>query len=229
MSTCLIKITLLNYSSRVIKTNQEESLNSQLEPGLFSDSDFWFPMNSCSSGPVPLCARGHTATYDPDSKTVYVYGGLREGQRYSELYILNTLTWKWKIVTVGLLGVTHIQIYSLLKHMGDYMKCSYFPPPHPLRLKEMCQIWLITLQYFTRKNSLSLEEFNQVLSQRIKPAAMHYTSSTQSMDSGTNPLWRAASLCLALGQPPFTKSCHLPKPELCVKPFLFSFFETPTH
>ncbi|XP_008281365.1 RING finger protein B [Stegastes partitus] len=63
------------------------------------DSDFWFPMNSCAAGPVPPCARGHTATYDPDSKAVFVYGGLREGQRYSELYILNTVTWKWKLVT----------------------------------------------------------------------------------------------------------------------------------
>ncbi|KAM9708946.1 uncharacterized protein ACNS7B_001078 isoform 1-T1 [Menidia menidia] len=63
------------------------------------DSDFWFPMDSCASGPLPLCARGHTATYDLDSKAVFVYGGLREGQRYSELYILNTLTWKWKLVS----------------------------------------------------------------------------------------------------------------------------------
>ncbi|XP_037652330.1 acyl-CoA-binding domain-containing protein 4 isoform X1 [Sebastes umbrosus] len=63
------------------------------------DNDFWFPMNSSASGPVPPCARGHSATFDPDSKSVFVYGGLREGQRYSELYILNTLTWKWKLVT----------------------------------------------------------------------------------------------------------------------------------
>lgn len=62
-------------------------------------------MNSSVSEPVPLCARGHSATYDPESKSVFVYGGLREGQRYSELYILNTLTWKWKLVTVGLLQV----------------------------------------------------------------------------------------------------------------------------
>ncbi|XP_041827350.1 rab9 effector protein with kelch motifs isoform X2 [Melanotaenia boesemani] len=63
------------------------------------DSDFWFPVNSSASGPLPPCARGHTATYDSDSKAVFVYGGLREGQRYSELYILSTLTWKWKLVT----------------------------------------------------------------------------------------------------------------------------------
>uniref|UniRef100_A0A665UW88 Zgc:163014 n=2 Tax=Echeneis naucrates TaxID=173247 RepID=A0A665UW88_ECHNA len=62
------------------------------------DGDFWFPMDSSVSGSVPLCAWGHTATYDPDSKLIFVYGGLRDGQRYSELYILNTLTWKWKRV-----------------------------------------------------------------------------------------------------------------------------------
>lgn len=61
-------------------------------------------MNSPTSGPVPPCAHGHSATYDPDSKVVYVYGGLREGQRYSDLYILNTLTWKWKLVTVSVLS-----------------------------------------------------------------------------------------------------------------------------
>ncbi|XP_032404086.1 kelch domain-containing protein 2 isoform X1 [Xiphophorus hellerii] len=66
------------------------------------DSNFWFPMNSSASGPVPPCTRGHTATFDQDSKAVFVYGGLRESQRYSELYILNTLTWKWRLVTVGL-------------------------------------------------------------------------------------------------------------------------------
>ncbi|XP_047467047.1 acyl-CoA-binding domain-containing protein 5 [Mugil cephalus] len=63
------------------------------------DNDFWFPVNSSAPGTEPPCARGHTATYDPVSKAVFVYGGLREGQRCSELYILNTLTWKWKLVT----------------------------------------------------------------------------------------------------------------------------------
>ncbi|XP_037096701.1 acyl-CoA-binding domain-containing protein 4 isoform X2 [Syngnathus acus] len=63
------------------------------------DNDFWYQMSSSTSGPAPPCARGHSATYDPESKAIYVYGGLREGQRYSELYILNTLTWKWKLVT----------------------------------------------------------------------------------------------------------------------------------
>ncbi|XP_077395658.1 uncharacterized protein LOC144031969 isoform X2 [Festucalex cinctus] len=62
------------------------------------DNDFWYPVSSSTSGPAPPCARGHSATYDPESKSIFVYGGLREGQRYSELYILNTLTWKWNLV-----------------------------------------------------------------------------------------------------------------------------------
>uniref|UniRef100_A0A672FTG8 Zgc:163014 n=1 Tax=Salarias fasciatus TaxID=181472 RepID=A0A672FTG8_SALFA len=63
------------------------------------ENDSWFPIHSSAPEPEPLCARGHTATYDPDSKTIFVYGGLREGQHSSELYILNTLTWKWTLVT----------------------------------------------------------------------------------------------------------------------------------
>ena len=71
-------------------------------------------MDSSASGPVPPCARGHSATYDPDSKSVYVYGGLREGQRYSELYILSTLTWNWKLVTVGLWRVSDLLFLQIL-------------------------------------------------------------------------------------------------------------------
>ncbi|XP_030643252.1 rab9 effector protein with kelch motifs [Chanos chanos] len=62
------------------------------------ESDFWFPMDSSMSGPCPLNARGHSATFDPESKVIYVYGGLREGQRFSDVYILDTKTWKWRLI-----------------------------------------------------------------------------------------------------------------------------------
>lgn len=91
---------------RIVHIQTEHDVFVFLFFDLFPDNDFWFPMNSSASGPIPPCARGHSATYDTDSKCVFVYGGLREGHRYSELYILSTLTWKWKLVTVGLLQVT---------------------------------------------------------------------------------------------------------------------------
>lgn len=92
---------------------------------LFSDNDFWFPMNSSASGPMPPCARGHSATFDPDSKSVFVYGGLREDQCYSELYLLNTLTWSWKIVTVGLLHVSNV-ISTTHTEKGSFSFCFVF-------------------------------------------------------------------------------------------------------
>ncbi|XP_060790234.1 rab9 effector protein with kelch motifs isoform X3 [Neoarius graeffei] len=62
------------------------------------DGDFWFPMNSSTVGPLPPSSQGHSAAFDPKNKVVYVYGGLREGQRYSDVYMLDTLTWKWKLI-----------------------------------------------------------------------------------------------------------------------------------
>lgn len=66
-----------------------------------SDSDFWFPVNNATSEENPPSSRGHSATFDPESKVVYVYGGLRDGQRYSDIYVLDTIMWKWKLVTVS--------------------------------------------------------------------------------------------------------------------------------
>ncbi|XP_052009246.1 RING finger protein B [Xyrauchen texanus] len=62
------------------------------------DNDFWFPMDTSSSDVSPPSSRGHSATFDPESKVVYVYGGLGEGQRYSDIHVLDTITWKWKLV-----------------------------------------------------------------------------------------------------------------------------------
>ncbi|XP_056623714.1 rab9 effector protein with kelch motifs [Triplophysa dalaica] len=63
------------------------------------DSEFWFPMNTSTSEVNPPSSRGHSATFDPESKVVYVYGGMRDDQRYSDIYVLDTITWKWKLIT----------------------------------------------------------------------------------------------------------------------------------
>ncbi|CAL8286575.1 unnamed protein product [Lota lota] len=63
------------------------------------EHNFWFPINSSTSGPAPPCVHGHSATFDPDSKALFVYGGFGEDTAYRDLYILNTDTWTWKLVT----------------------------------------------------------------------------------------------------------------------------------
>ncbi|NXN71933.1 TYW23 protein, partial [Himantopus himantopus] len=59
------------------------------------DSDFWLPVGFQLQNAMPLCLHGHTATYDPDTKRVYIFGGIREDKDYSDIYILDTVTWKW--------------------------------------------------------------------------------------------------------------------------------------
>lgn len=50
---------------------------------------------------TPSCLYGHTATYDPDTKRIYIFGGIREDKDYSSIYILDTVTWKWLLVAVS--------------------------------------------------------------------------------------------------------------------------------
>ncbi|KAM6394238.1 protein TMED8 isoform 3-T4 [Pluvialis apricaria] len=59
------------------------------------DSDFWLPVDFQLQNAMPLCLHGHTATYDPDTKRIYIFGGIREDKDYSDIYILDTVTWKW--------------------------------------------------------------------------------------------------------------------------------------
>ncbi|XP_073494182.1 LOW QUALITY PROTEIN: uncharacterized protein [Phyllobates terribilis] len=60
------------------------------------DSDFWFQMDGLCS--APPCSRGHTATFDPESKKVYVYGGMREKRCLRNVYVLDTQDWKWTLL-----------------------------------------------------------------------------------------------------------------------------------
>lgn len=61
---------------------------------------FWFPLETTStlSIPIPQCVRGHSATYDPDAKIIYIFGGKKDGECFNNVYILDTLTWKWSVV-----------------------------------------------------------------------------------------------------------------------------------
>ncbi|KAM4666170.1 uncharacterized protein AAGF69_006196 [Amazona ochrocephala] len=62
------------------------------------DRDFWLPVGFQPQNAMPLCLHGHTATYDPDTKRIYIFGGIREDKTNSSIYILDTITWKWLLV-----------------------------------------------------------------------------------------------------------------------------------
>ncbi|XP_067848222.1 rab9 effector protein with kelch motifs isoform X2 [Heptranchias perlo] len=62
--------------------------------------NFWFPLDTTSTMtiPIPRSVCGHSATYDPDAKRVYVFGGKKDGECFKNVYILDTETWKWSFV-----------------------------------------------------------------------------------------------------------------------------------
>ncbi|KAM6462117.1 uncharacterized protein PHA67_009807 isoform 2-T2 [Liasis olivaceus] len=59
------------------------------------DNDFWFPMDFPAQNSIPQCSRGHSATYDPDTKRIYIFGGIKKRRRYNSIYVLDTTSWKW--------------------------------------------------------------------------------------------------------------------------------------
>ncbi|NXM74015.1 TYW23 protein, partial [Serilophus lunatus] len=62
------------------------------------DNDLWLPVGFQVQNTTPSCLHGHTATYDPESKRIYIFGGIREDKDHSSVYILDTVTWKWLLV-----------------------------------------------------------------------------------------------------------------------------------
>ncbi|XP_031967632.1 uncharacterized protein LOC116445277 [Corvus moneduloides] len=62
------------------------------------DNDLWLPVGFQLQNAMPSCLHGHTATYDPDTKRIYIFGGIREDKDYGRIYILDTVTWKWLFV-----------------------------------------------------------------------------------------------------------------------------------
>ncbi|XP_009317779.1 PREDICTED: uncharacterized protein LOC103913060 [Pygoscelis adeliae] len=82
---------------RAIKGNGGSGTRGQLMQ-MGGDSDFWLPVGFQLQNAMPLCLHGHTATYDPDTKRIYIFGGIREDKDYSGIYILDTVTWKWLLV-----------------------------------------------------------------------------------------------------------------------------------
>ncbi|XP_009082155.1 PREDICTED: rab9 effector protein with kelch motifs-like, partial [Acanthisitta chloris] len=65
---------------------------------LETDNDLWLPVDFQLQKTMPSCLHGHTATYDPDTKRIYILGGIRVDKDYSSIYILDTVTWKWLLV-----------------------------------------------------------------------------------------------------------------------------------
>ncbi|NXO80432.1 TYW23 protein, partial [Sitta europaea] len=96
------------------------------------ESDLWLPVGLQLQNAMPSCLHGHTATYDPDTKRIYIFGGIREDKNYSSIYILDTVTWKWLLVAAK--GRIPVLTYhsATIYHKELFVFGGTFPRKTPL-------------------------------------------------------------------------------------------------
>lgn len=64
----------------------------------------WVPAETLAEGPTPEARIGHTATYDAESKRIFVFGGSKHKKWFNDVHILDTQSWRWTLVEVSLQG-----------------------------------------------------------------------------------------------------------------------------
>ncbi|MGH0174785.1 UNVERIFIED_CONTAM: hypothetical protein FKN15_069077 [Acipenser sinensis] len=84
-----------------------------------------------TAGPTPECRIGHTATFDPETERIYVFGGSKNKKWFNDVHILATKTWRWS--TVEAMGkVPPLAYHSTSLFRGElFVFGGVFPMPHP--------------------------------------------------------------------------------------------------
>ncbi|KAL0969906.1 hypothetical protein UPYG_G00234330 [Umbra pygmaea] len=91
----------------------------------------WVPAETLAEGPTPEARIGHTATFDPDSKRIFVFGGSKNNKWFNDVHILDTQSWKWSMVEA------QGKVPSLAYHSCSMFRSELFvlggvfPRPHP--------------------------------------------------------------------------------------------------
>lgn len=89
-----------------------------------SEDMSWVPAETLAEGPTPEARIGHTATYDPDSKRIFVFGGSKNKKWFNDVHILDTQSWKWSTVEVRLDTHTHLIIRDWIGVRFHLCKCK---------------------------------------------------------------------------------------------------------
>lgn len=69
----------------------------------FSETRKWKQLETKSEGPRPDLRMGHTATYDPTVRCIYVYGGSKNLKWFNDVHALDVDEKMWQLVKVIIL------------------------------------------------------------------------------------------------------------------------------
>ncbi|XP_076145882.1 kelch repeat-containing protein [Alosa pseudoharengus] len=98
---------------------------------LCTEDQSWVPAETLAEGPTPEARIGHTATYDPESKRIFVFGGSKSKKWFNDMHILDTQSWRWTMVEAQ--GkVPPLAYHSCSLFRGElFVFGGVFPRPHP--------------------------------------------------------------------------------------------------
>lgn len=97
---------MLNVSAWQNKSSTDSSDLTTFLPSclflylLYLEDLSWVPAETLAVGPTPEARMGHTATYDPESKRIFVFGGSKHKKWFNDVHILDTQSWHWTMVEV---------------------------------------------------------------------------------------------------------------------------------
>ncbi|TKS92693.1 RING finger protein B [Collichthys lucidus] len=91
----------------------------------------WVAAETLAEGPTPEARIGHTATYDPESRRIFVFGGSKNKKWFNDVHILDTQSWKWTMVEAQ--GkVPPLAYHSCSMFRGElFVLGGVFPRPNP--------------------------------------------------------------------------------------------------
>ncbi|KAJ8367302.1 hypothetical protein AAFF_G00321120 [Aldrovandia affinis] len=91
----------------------------------------WVLAETLAEGPTPEARIGHTATFDPESRRIFVFGGSKNKKWFNDVHILDTQSWRW--TTVEAQGkVPPLAYHSCSLFRGElFVLGGVFPRPHP--------------------------------------------------------------------------------------------------
>ncbi|KAM6949152.1 kelch repeat-containing protein [Aplochiton taeniatus] len=91
----------------------------------------WVTAETLATGPTPEARIGHTATFDPDSRRIFVFGGSKNKKWFNDVHILDTRSWKWSMVEAQ--GkVPPLAYHSCSMFRGElFVLGGVFPRPNP--------------------------------------------------------------------------------------------------
>ena len=68
---------------------------------------------------------GHTATYDPTVRCVYIYGGSKNLKWFHDVHMLDLDEWKWQLLKVsGMLCIENISVSLINKILNGKAKTA---------------------------------------------------------------------------------------------------------